>query len=127
MGIIEFGRALFLINMAGKATQMATRLATICDLSNKQMIQDKVRYYIESSGQIHVTGDSWLSISADTNTCYLGEQSGNVDPCWVTASLNGLYFNLMIPVMDIRITLPEYRVTQVRESMSSSSSPLYCN
>jgi hypothetical protein len=132
MGIIEFGRALFLINMAGKATQMATRLATICDISDMDMIRTKVRAYLESSGQIHIAQSDWLIITPNTSTCYFGEQSGNVDPCWITTSLNinALKFdNLMIPMVkniNIQNILPEYRVTQVRESMSSSSSPNYC-
>ena len=128
MGIVEFGRALFLINMAGKATQMATRLASICDIGDTDMIRSKVRSYIESSGQVQITGNDWLIITPNSSTCYFGEQSGNVDPCWITASLkaDSLSFKLMIPMTNIRITLPEYRVTQVREAMSSLSSPLYC-
>lgn len=129
MGIVEFGRALFLINTAGKATQLATRLATICDIGDMNMIRSKVRAYLESSGQVHILNDNWLSVTYNTSTCYLGAQSGNVDPCWITASLNGSalkFDNLMIPLMKIQMTLPEYRVTQVREAMSSLSSPNYC-
>lgn len=126
MGVIEFGRALFLINMAGKATQMATRLATVCDQNDPQyeIIRNKVKYFIQSSGQIRVpAGSSWLNITPNSDTCYFLPKSGNVDPCWITTSLSSLSFKLMIPLVDIRITLPEYRVTQVREAMTSTNNP----
>lgn len=126
MGIVEFGRALFLINMAGRATQMATRLATICDQNDPQynIIRDKVKYFIEASGQIRVpSGGGWLNITPNSDTCYFQPKSGNVDPCWITTSLSNLSFKLMIPLMDIRVTLPEYRVTQVREAMTSTNNP----
>lgn len=126
MAVVEFGRALFLINMAGRATQMATRLATVCDQNDPQynIIRAKVRYFIEASGQIKVPNNStWLNITPNSDTCYFLQKSGNVDPCWITTSLSNLSFKLMIPLMDIRITLPEYRVTQVREAMTSINNP----
>ena len=126
MGIVEFGRALFLINMAGKATQMATRLATICDQSDSQyyIIRNKVKFFIQSSGQIRVpSSNGWLNITPNSDTCYTLPTSGSVDPCWITTSLSNLSFKLMIPLVDIHITLPEYRVTQVREAMTSTNNP----
>lgn len=127
MAVVEFGRAMFLINLAGRATQMATRLATVCDQNDPQynLIREKVRYFVEGSGQIKVPGNTnWLTITPNSDTCYFVQQSGNVDPCWITTSLNNLQFKLMIPLMDIHITLPEYRVTQVRESMNSTNNPV---
>lgn len=126
MAVVEFGRALFLINLAGRATQMATRLATVCDQNDPQynIIREKVRYYIEASGQLKVpTNATWLAITPNSDTCYFMPKTGNVDPCWITTSLTNLQFKLMIPLMDIRITLPEYRVTQVREAMTSANNP----
>lgn len=123
MGVIEFSRAMFLINMAGRATQMATRLVTVCGYDNSQFVRDKVRSYIEASGQVKVSGENWLVIKPDPTSCYFGQQSGNVDPCWVTTWLSGMSFNLMIPLIDINIAIPEYKVTQVREAMSSLNNP----
>lgn len=125
MGIVEFGRALFLINMAGKATQLATRLATLCDQNDPQynIIRDKVKYFIEASGQIKVPSGTWLNITPNSDTCYFQPKTGSVDPCWITTSLSNLSFKLMIPLVDTRITLPEYRVTQVREAMTSLNNP----
>ena len=127
MGVVEFGRAMFLINLAGRATQLATRLATVCDQNDPQynIIREKVRYFVEGSGQIKVPANTtWLTITPNSDTCYFAQQSGNVDPCWITTSLDNLQFKLMIPLMDIRITLPEYRVTQVREAMNSTNNPI---
>lgn len=123
MGIIEFGRALFLINLAGRATQLGTRLATICDIGDPQreIIRNKVRYFVEATGQVKVPTDRiWLDIQPNFDTCYSVDK---IDPCWITTSLKGLEFKLMIPLMDIWITLPEYRVTQVREAMISANNP----
>lgn len=122
IGVVEFGRTMFLLNLAGRATQMATRLATICsnDDPTRAMIREKVRFYVEGSGQIKVpTGTTWLTITPNSDTCY----SASTDPCWITTSLNNLQFTLMIPLMNINITLPPYRVTQVREAMDSSNNP----
>lgn len=127
LGVVEFGRAMFLINLAGRATQMATRLATVCDQNDPQynIIREKVRYFVEASGQIQVpTTTTWLNITPNMDACYFSQSAGNVDPCWVTTSLNNLQFRLIIPLFDFRITLPEYRVTQVREAMNSSNNPV---
>lgn len=127
LGVVEFGRAMFLINLAGRATQMATRLASVCDQNDPQynIIREKVRYFIEASGQIKVpTNSTWLNIQPNTDSCYFAPQLGNIDPCWITTSLNNLQFKLMIPLFDIRITLPAYRVTQVREAMNSANNPV---
>ena len=126
-GVIEFGRAMFLVNLAGRATQMATRLATVCDQNDPQynIIREKVRFFVEGSGQIKVpTNSVWLTITPNMDSCYFAQQAGNIDPCWVTTYLSNLKFKLMIPLIDISITLPEYRVTQVREAMNSANNPV---
>lgn len=125
-GVIEFGRLLFLYNMATKATQMATRLATTCNgLSPTQLdnIKDKVRFYIESSGQISTAGVDWLEIQPDPVACdsQSPQQSGDVDPCWITSRIKNLEVNLKIPGILLKVPLPEYRVTQVREAMTDLS------
>lgn len=129
MGVIEFGRALFQINMAGKATQLATRLATVCGLDGDQpsIIKKKVRYYIEASGQVNIpTEKEWLTFDRNSDACYSVPTIANPDPCWISTSLSNLTVNLMIPLLDIKIPLPEYRITQVREAMTSDKNPA-CN
>lgn len=124
--VIEFGRVLFLYNMATKATQLATRLATTCNGQSdqqKERIKERVKFYIESSGQISTFGKDWLEISPDPVSCDANSlvKTGEVDPCWITSSIKNLKVDLKIPGIALEIPLPEYRVTQVREAMTDLS------
>lgn len=131
-GIVEFGRALFLINMANKAAQSAARLATVCDRFDYPFttVKEKVKYLVESSGQISTKERDWLQITYKGDTCPPNSQSqpvkttnSKLEPCWITVSISNLDFYLMIPLLHIKFTLPEYKVTQVREAMSSFQNP----
>lgn len=140
IGMVEFGRALFLMNMASRATQLATRLATVCSIDDGQydQIRDRVRFYIESSGFKIESSEqktnptkysswqetNWLVIKPDGDTCY--DNGKSLDPCWITSYLNGLTFTLLVPILDIQIPLPDYRVTQVRELMSTPNNKSVC-
>lgn len=120
--VIEFGRLLFLYNMAAKATQLATRMATTCGYgpSEQKNIRDKVRFYLEASGQVSINSTTWLDINPSGIACDpdMIQPPGEVETCWITTKIQGLTADLKIPGIPMSVPLPEYRVTQVREAMT---------
>lgn len=121
-GVVEFSRAMFAWNTASEATRIANRMARICDNSDPQwtIIRDRVRYFVEASGQISVgSGPDWLNINYSPK-CFDSETGvTGADPCWVETKLNNLMLTLTIPLMNVSIPLPEYRTKALREGMSS--------
>ncbi len=121
-GVIEFSRAMFAWNTAAEATRIANRMARMCDNSDPQwsIIREKVRFFVEASGQLDVGSRSdWLQINYSPK-CY--ESETNVtesDPCWIETKLNNLKLDLAIPLVNISIDLPEFRTKAIREAMSS--------
>ena len=123
--VIEFGRLLFLYNMATKATQLATRMASTCGLGDTQKlnIRNKIRFYIEASGQVVIdesNSTKWLQIDPSGISCFPDQTQppGEVEPCWITSRIQGIVVDLKIPGIPMKVPLPEYRVTQVREAMT---------
>lgn len=123
-GVVEFSRAMFAWNTAAEATRLANRMARLCDNSDPQwtIIRNRVRYFVEVSGQISVgSGSDWLSINYSPK-CYDYETGiTGADPCWVETKLNNLQLTLTIPLMNVSIPLPEYRTKAIREGMSSTT------
>ena len=52
--VVEFSRLMFLWGTAGESTQIAARLASICDMTSAQQgkIRDEVSRYVIASGQV---------------------------------------------------------------------------
>lgn len=123
-GVVEFSRAMFAWNTASEATRIANRMARMCDNSDPQwtIIRDRVRYFVEVSGQINLgSGPEWLSINYSPK-CFDSETGlTGTDPCWVETKLNNLMLTLTIPLMNVSIPLPEYRTKALREGMSSTT------
>lgn len=123
-GVVEFSRAMFAWNTASEATRMANRMARMCDNSDPQwtIIRDRVRYFVEVSGQISVgNGPEWLSINYSPKCFEFETGVTGAEPCWVETKLNNLMLDLTIPLMNVSIPLPEYRTKALRESMSSTT------
>lgn len=114
--LIEFSRFMFAWNTAAEATRLAARLASICDLSNTT-IQNKVRQYIEASGQINIPSGDWLKIQADIGdnpNSYSNTISVELFDLTRQANLSA---NLIIPLTSLSIDIPSYKVVTLRESM----------
>lgn len=116
MGVIEFARFMLVVNTAVEASRLASRLASVCDTGTVQQarIREKVKYFVEASGQIVVGSRSdWLVFSYSPVNCT------QANCTLVEASLSNLQAQLLIPVSAITLSLPAYRSAQVREAMSN--------
>ena len=116
MGVIEFARFMLIVNTAVEASRLASRLASVCDTGAVQQvrIRERVRYFVEASGQITVgTRSDWLVFTYSPANCT------QANCTLVEASLSNLQAQLLIPVAAITLPLPAYRSAQVREAMSN--------
>lgn len=116
MGVIEFARFMLVVNTAVEASRLASRLASVCDTGAVQQarIRERVRYFVEASGQILVGNRSdWLVFN------YAPAHCTPANCTLVEASLSQLQAQLLIPVSAITLPLPAYRSAQVREAMSN--------
>jgi hypothetical protein len=116
IAVIEFARFMLVVNTAVEASRLASRLASVCDTGAVQQarIRERVRYFVEASGQIVVgTRSDWLVFTYSPANCTPANCT------LVEASLSSLQAQLLIPVSAITLPLPAYRSAQVREAMSN--------
>ena len=116
IAVVEFSRFMLLWNTAAEAASMASRLASLCDPGAVQQarIREKVRYFIEASGQIKVGSRSdWLVFS------YWPANCSQSDCTLVQTQLSGLQASLMIPAKALSLPLPAYRSPRLREAMNN--------
>jgi len=114
--IIDFSRLMFSMGLGAETTRRAARMASICSMDPSQhtLIRQKLRPFIEASGQIQSLGTDWLVISYQPAGC-------NAETCrFVSARLNQVSPVLAVPGVSSSITLPAYPVTLPREAMSNS-------
>ncbi len=114
IAVVEFARFMLLWNTAAEASALASRLASLCDTGAVQeaRIREKVRYFVEASGQISVAQrQDWLILSYSPANCTASNCT------LVEARLSQLQARLMIPASSLTLSLPAYRSVQVRESM----------
>ncbi len=116
IGVIEFARFMLVVNTAVEASRLASRLASACDTGAVQQakIRERVRYFVEASGQIVVgTRSDWLVFT------YWPANCTQANCTLVETSLSNLQAQLLIPVSAITLPIPAYRSAQVREAMSN--------
>ncbi len=117
VGVVELSRFMWLYNTAAEAARLASRLASVCEPGAAQQarIRSKVRYFVEASGQIRVSGRSdWLQLAYTPAHCLPASCT------LVEAQLSGLSAPLMVPVVALELPLPSYRSVQLREAMSNT-------
>lgn len=116
IAVVEFSRFMLLWNTAAEAAAMASRLASLCDTGAVQQarIREKVRYFVEATGQISVGSRSdWLVFS------YWPANCTQADCTLVQTQLSGLEATLMIPATPLTLPLPAYRSPRLREAMNN--------
>lgn len=116
IAVMEFSRFMLLWNTAAEAAAMASRLASLCDTGAVQQarIREKVRYFVEATGQITVGSRSdWLVFS------YWPANCTQADCTLVQTQLSGLEASLMIPAAPLTLPLPAYRSPRLREAMNN--------
>jgi hypothetical protein len=110
LGAFEVARVLWVWNAAGEATRLGARLAVVCDLDDS-VIKTRMRDRLSQLSDANITL-TYLPAGCATTTC----QS-------VSVSLSGLTESTVIPFIDFAPTLPPFRTTLSRESMSSANNP----
>jgi len=116
LAVVEFARFMLVVNTAVEASRLASRLASVCDTGAAQQarIRERVRYFVEASGQIVVGSRSdWLVFTYSPANCT------QANCTLVETSLHNLQAQLLIPVSAITLPIPAYRSAQVREAMSN--------
>lgn len=108
LGIMEFGRWMFVLNAANEATRWGARLATVCDL-NAPVIKTKMKFMLPnvSNAQISV---GYFPAGCDASTCTS-----------VEVKLINATFTPLIPFMGLPLPIPAFTTSLPRELMNSTS------
>lgn len=110
LGIMEFGRALYVWNSIGEVTRMGARLAVVCSQSSANVIRGKMEAFPSlatlANGNILI---NYLPAGCDQTNCKS-----------VEVKITGASFTPAIPLFALTIALPDAVTTLPRESMDSA-------
>lgn len=109
IGIVEFGRVLYAMNVAAEATRFGARLAVVCDIADENNIIDRMKSL-----------PGWLA-DYDIDIEYLPDGCIQSTCRWVTVKIeNGeLPLFMPIPIVPESITVPSFATTLPRESLQT--------
>lgn len=113
LGVIEFGRVLFVWNSVVEATRWGARLAVVCDL-NDATIREKMRLIVPNlqMDDANVT-ISYHNPPSPVNTC------DKFNCKSVEVSVSNMTITPMIPFLGMTLTIPPFATSLPRESMES--------
>ena len=120
-GVIEVGRAMFVMNALGEATRRAARMAAVCPLNDTAAAQVGLFNAPGSSGNSIISGLSEANFALE----YL-DVNGNVlaDPTadfgqiqFVRTRIVNFQHQMLIPFANYIFTTPEFATTLRRESL----------
>lgn len=113
LGIVEIGRAFFLINATAEATRRGARIAVVCDVSAAQ--QDLIRARMKEYA-LQVLPNDHIAIDYAPANCAPGTCRS------VTVSvLPGATFPTFIPFVPLTWELPAFATTLPTESLDSAA------
>lgn len=105
IGIIEFGRVLYLMNAAAEATRLGARVAVVCDV-NSPAIRNQMR------GLLGVLRNEDITVSYEPANC-------TRETCeWVEVSVVR-QIDTFIPIASLSFNLPSFSTRLPRESLDS--------
>lgn len=116
LGIMEFGRWLFVLNGANEATRLGARLAVVCS--------------IEAPGDLtgiraRMSGMTGGSVPAENMVLDYAPTGCTVDTCsTVTARIEDADFTPLIPFFGLPLPIPEFPTSLPREYMNSAGNPV---
>lgn len=117
LGIMEFGRWLFLLNGANEATRLGARLAVVCSMDDSEDNLTGIRARMSA-----LTGGG---IPADRMVLDYAPASCTAATCrTVTARIVGAEFTPMIPFFGLPLPIPEFPTSLPREYMNSAGNPV---
>lgn len=117
LGIMEFGRWLFLLNGANEATRLGARLAVVCSIDDDESHLTGIRARMSA-----MTG---AGIAADRMVLDYEPTSCTTDTCrTVTARIVDADFTPLIPFFGLPLPIPEFPTSLPREYMNSTGNPV---
>lgn len=113
IGVMEFGRWLFTLNVANETTRLGARLAVVCGNSNSDITFIKTKMTQMAFGiPVGNMVISYNPVGCDVTTCKT-----------VTASLSGATFSTLIPGFGGPYAIPSFPTALPREYMTSAGNP----
>lgn len=116
LGIMEFGRWLFLLNGANEATRLGARLGVVCT------IEAPTDYTRIKARMSEMTGGG---IPASAMVLDYQPTGCNIDTCRsVTARIVGAQFEPISPFFGLTVPIPQFPTSLPREFMNSAGNPV---
>lgn len=116
LGIMEFGRWLFVLNGANEATRLGARLAVVCSIEDADDL---------TGIRARMSGMTGGSVAADLMVLDYAPAGCTVDTCrTVTARIVGAELTPHIPFFGIPFPIPEFPTSLPREYMNSAGNPV---
>lgn len=116
LGIMEFGRWLFLLNGANEATRLGARLGVVCSVEGPgDLTHIKARMSAMTGGGIPVANMvlDYVPANCDASNCRT-----------VTARIVGATFNPVSPFFGGNFPIPQFPTSLPREYMTSTGNPV---
>jgi hypothetical protein len=115
LGILEFGRWLFLLNGANEATRLGARLGVVCSIETGSDYKIRARMSAMTGGGIPAAN---MVLQYDPPSC-------TVDNCvTVTARIVGAQFAPVSPIFGLPLPIPQFPTSLPREYMTSAGNPV---
>jgi Flp pilus assembly protein TadG len=121
-GVIEIGRAMFVLNALGESTRRAARMATVCPVDDPAIAE--VALFNAPGGGTSpriVAGLSPANIAidylADDGTVLPNPASDTVQVQFVRARIVGFQHQMLIPFATYLFTTPDFATILPRESL----------
>ncbi len=112
LGIMEFGRWLFILNSANEATRLGARLAVVCSISTAPRIRQRM-------------SDMTIGIPVANMDITYSPTGCDASNCTtVMARLVGASFSPVTPFFGGTYPIPQFPVSLPRESMNSTNNPV---
>ncbi|MCQ4299418.1 pilus assembly protein [Pseudomonas songnenensis] len=126
-GVLEMGRLLFTVNALNESARRGARLAAVCNIQDPRILRRAIFNDADQSGTSPLIGNLETS---HLRLVYLNQDGAQVaSPAdtngvtgyrairYVQLRIEGFPFELLIPTLQLVITLPTFQSTLPRESL----------
>jgi Flp pilus assembly protein TadG len=111
LGVIEFGRALWIHNALSDAARRGARYAVLHSAEDAEKVKNMVVYGDEDGG------DTPLVPNLSTDNVMVDYSDFAVNKGKVSVSIDNYEFQFVIPIVGTTITMPHYSTTLTGESI----------
>lgn len=120
--VIEFGRAVFVINMLGEVTRRGARFATVCPINDPAIAEVAVLNAPgggAASPFIRELDTSQIAVEyLGSDGTLIGDPAGNFNNIrYVRVRVEGYQHRMLIPFFNRILTTPDFVTTLPRESL----------